>query len=1088
MGMRFLWVALSVLTMGTKLLAQVESQSTLMELKKVPIAPSPNASAIGKFGEIPVSLSTGIPSIQVPMYQYQSNDKGISVDVSLRYHAGGHKVDDMAANVGLGWSLNAGGVVSRTMRGRPDDGTEGYLSTGNLPAYQTQIFDYAITEPSSSTSTNQGICYDNSSDYYTIKNIAEGELDGECDIFQFSVGSVTGKFYFKKNGQVQLVTQQNVKITFSAVYSYGVMSYIDEFVITDEWGNKYVFNQKEWASSSSALGSAPPVSPSYISSWYLKKIIAASDAREIIFNYTSPSYSLQYEGGFATSYRTKWEYGNIAGPTEATYGYSIISILYPQRISSIDFPNGNQVLFNYNLARLDYVGDYALTDVVIKNNSIQKKYVLEYDYFISPTCYPQSSPCTPPPYSANDYYRRLKLTAVKETGGSQIIPPYTFEYNATPLPVRNSAYKDAWGYYSGTASANSSGTPITILTPGQPFTLFFSDALPVEQYTKAWVLEKINYPTGGFTSLTYELNNGYNNGVFKNIGGLRIKKTEDNNGATSNIVVTNYSYVKADNSSSGTMQTMPNTTYYWTVMRNNYSSSKAYFLNQTNSPTQSLSYFNGSPVIYTRVKVDKNSNGQNNGHSISEYSALASYHIHQDNFPYVQKQDLDWAQGLLLKETHYNSSNALVKQLDNEYQDYTYYPSADPQSRNTISGLLFWDDQGSFNANLYGARSYYMNYGRSALKKRTETIYENGIAQTNITDYYYDHSNYYFPSRVKRTNSKGQEIEQRLKHPYDFTGTYVYDQMVARNILAPIIESKQVYLSGGLTQNGVLNNYGLMNGSIIDINNQQRFNTSANGWDTEVVFNQYDSKGNILQMSPKNGPVVAYIWGTNQTNVLAKIEGATYAEVLAALGQSDPNLTYLQQMGETDLRNQLSLLRNNLKSSKPKAQVTTFLYKPLAGIKEQTNPNGKTSYFEYDVFNRLSLVKDQDGNILKRICYNYQGQPEVCYTAESAGGQTVYARLSYENQWWSGNYSYADIVVRFYSDAAGTIPLSVSNLPTAYQNQSCYGTSYNSATANGTAIVLNYSALVYEYNYDYGYWWDCSYNYGLTSGNYIIIQ
>ena len=54
-------MALSVLTIGTKLLAQVESQGTLMELKKVPIAPSPNASAIGKFGEIPFSLSTGIP-------------------------------------------------------------------------------------------------------------------------------------------------------------------------------------------------------------------------------------------------------------------------------------------------------------------------------------------------------------------------------------------------------------------------------------------------------------------------------------------------------------------------------------------------------------------------------------------------------------------------------------------------------------------------------------------------------------------------------------------------------------------------------------------------------------------------------------------------------------------------------------------------------------------------------------------------------------------------------------------------------------------------------------------------------------------
>jgi len=265
MVMRLLWMAFLSLTMVSKLMAQVESQGTLMELKKVPIAPSPNASAIGKYGEIPVSLSTGIPNIQVPMYQYESNDKGIGVDVSLRYHAGGHKVDDMASNVGLGWSLSAGGVVSRTMRGRPDDGIAGYLSTGNLPAFQTQPFDYNTTEPSSSTSINQGVCYDNSSDYFSIKNIADGELDGECDIFQFSVGNVSGKFYFKKNGQIQLVTQQNVKITFSAVYNSGSMSYIDEFVITDQWGNKYVFNQKEWTSSSHVLGSAPPVSPSYIS-------------------------------------------------------------------------------------------------------------------------------------------------------------------------------------------------------------------------------------------------------------------------------------------------------------------------------------------------------------------------------------------------------------------------------------------------------------------------------------------------------------------------------------------------------------------------------------------------------------------------------------------------------------------------------------------------------------------------------------------------------------------------------------------------------------------------------------------------------
>jgi hypothetical protein len=35
-------------------------------------------------------------------------------------------------------------------------------------------------------------------------------------------------------------------------------------------------------------------------------------------------------------------------------------------------------------------------------------------------------------------------------------------------------------------------------------------------------------------------------------------------------------------------------------------------------------------------------------------------------------------------------------------------------------------------------------------------------------------------------------------------------------------------------------------------------------------------------------------------------------------------------------------------------------------------------YYQYDQYNRLVLVKDQDGNILKKICYRFDGQPEVC--------------------------------------------------------------------------------------------------------------
>src|ERR1700716_3943068 len=95
-----------------------------------PIPPSPTAASLGKYGEIPVGKYTGIPEINIPLYEITEGD--IKVPISLSYHASGVKVEENASWVGLGWSLNAGGAITRSVRGKPDE--LGYLLNYSYPS------------------------------------------------------------------------------------------------------------------------------------------------------------------------------------------------------------------------------------------------------------------------------------------------------------------------------------------------------------------------------------------------------------------------------------------------------------------------------------------------------------------------------------------------------------------------------------------------------------------------------------------------------------------------------------------------------------------------------------------------------------------------------------------------------------------------------------------------------------------------------------------------------------------------------------------------------------------------------------------
>ena len=149
---------------------------------------------------------------------------------------------------------------------------------------------------------------------------------------------------------------------------------------------------------------------------------------------------------------------------------------------------------------------------------------------------------------------------------------------------------------------------------------------------------------------------------------------------------------------------------------------------------------------------------------------------------------------------------------------------------------------------------------------------------------------------------------------------------------------------------------------------------TTNGLEERLVYHGYYSNGNIQEVSKKDGTHVVYIWGYNQSVPIAKIENATYAQVssyvtnLQNLSNLDDDRTLGNLGNEGVLRTALNSLRTNL----PNAMVSTFTYDPMIGVTSITDPRGDVIYYQYDGFNRLEMVKDKDGNILKENQYHYK--------------------------------------------------------------------------------------------------------------------
>lgn len=913
----------------------------------IDIKPSVNTQQFFSVVSATNSLHSGQLAVNIPLFNLQG--RGINVPISINFNAEGITHYSDASNIGLGWSLLAGGVITRTIRGYADEESGNY---SNHPWHYNE--DYLANKLWEAQNNNEDYSY-----------VLNGITDSEEDLFSYSFLGYTGDISVKFNADGSIVR------TLLPDQSFRMEKIATGYIITTNDGTEYIFEGNESRDNN-------------VMSWFLTEIKTLQGGK---FKFT-------YE---------------IDGGKSKQFGEN--SYFSSQRITRIDFDFG-YVLFPFNTrSDLDPFGNTSskmITGIELYdiNSLLIKGYKFAQSYFTDP--------------SVNKW---LRLDDIREfDSNKRPLPPYKFEYDykfsITPawppdLAVMSWAHNPA-GLASMDRTFNGDLCPWMSceMIDGicRPYAEGYDvihdefDGSSIDDYLS---LTQIQFPSGGSEKYYYEPHDYRYLSTSRDfvqpdnyIQGKRLYKKEiiDKDNISQTVLYTycihDENHLPMTTTSGVLVNPSIHATTLYTVLNdiNEIRPRLKAFPYRTKLPQNDRSL---SPVLYS--EVDEFSEG-GGGRKVYYFERVAatpavtyfckSYSLvslentlygkqmydpndkdlsglSNHNYTYLAYPlgrfyiDLS-LKGKVIKEVWLNSSGALVKKIDNEYT-----PGWPGPLRYGLIVKKFGED-----SNPYYLISHPMTVvGSRQLIGRTTTNYfgENTLIENETFAF----NNLNLPSSSSITSSKKEKLEITYKYANDrptniSTSTTVLDNMIAKNMVGiPLKTEKTV---DDVTKEGSITNYG------VDLYPSDIKTLAGDTYEDKIIFDLYDLKGNILQYHKKSDYYVSFIWGYNQAYPVAKIEGMAYSDNLRAIKEAIMDHTFSGKSDYTSVKDDILWLKNQLATllADNSCMVTFYTYAPFIGKTSQTDPNGKTTYYEYDNFGRLKLIRDNDGNILTTYEYNYK--------------------------------------------------------------------------------------------------------------------
>ncbi|GGH65498.1 hypothetical protein HNQ91_002068 [Filimonas zeae] len=365
-----------------------------------------------------VDIQTGSSVWSVPVYSHSDPKSGLSHAVSLDYSSGqGIKTNQVASNVGLGWSLSAAGQVVRMVNGLPDDqynpepevdGMDDYTASHNIYGqtnagllakyypngylYKKYDINYLPLQQAFQARFKQGEHFD----YMIAPKAAE---DTEQDMFMVNLNGASKTFVIGRDFTVRYTDGSFLQThiikeekTDRGLYNQNIQTKILGFVITDEHGVEYTFNKYELEELhevtdvgrfSNVNKRHKPTGKYVINKWVLTSIREPFSQREIQFEYETQHWE----------YVTDIILNRVGEPmrgekpeTQLVRGISSLicnASTYTQVLSAVVYPDNVRVQLHYNpVLRADISGAAAVSGIEVFSGSTRlRRLTLDMGYF-----------------------------------------------------------------------------------------------------------------------------------------------------------------------------------------------------------------------------------------------------------------------------------------------------------------------------------------------------------------------------------------------------------------------------------------------------------------------------------------------------------------------------------------------------------------------------------------------------------------------------------------------------------------------------------------------------------------------------------